>query len=124
MDWNPEPLRSWDWDWAILYEDGSWFTSSDGQYWEAPRIGVMAILQTDPNVGIETLHSSDGWWVWKDDQWLRVDRDGKDDYRRTYMRPSLCILEGRMVTNHLWHKILSFLLENEKKRLFYIHERR
>lgn len=115
---------SWDWDWAILYEDETWFTSNDGPHWIAPRTGVMGILQKDPNVGVATLYSDDGWWVWRKDRWLRVDRYGKDDYRRSYMEPDLCILEGRMVHNDEWQEILDILLKAEQKKLFYIHERR
>ena len=106
--------------WQILYEDGSWFTDSDGAFWQAPRVGVMAILQDSPQVGVEVILSSDGWWIWKQDHWFGVDRDGKDDYRRSHISPEVCILEGRWVSHEYWRQIQAMI--HERKSAWFPHE--
>lgn len=108
--------------WNILYDDGSWFKSSDGFYWQAPRTGVQAILQDDPNVGVELVYSPDGYWFWKDNRWWGTDREGMYDYLRTNMNPELCVVQGRWVSHERWREIQSMV--RDRKTAWKPYERR
>jgi len=90
--------------WEILYEDGSWFTSDSGAYWQAPRYGVQGVLQADPWVGLKEVYSADGWWIWKDGVWHGTNREGADAYRLCHMSPEQCTLQGTWVRDDLWRE--------------------
>lgn len=97
-------------EWAILYEDGRWFRSSDGAYWQAPRYGVQAVLQADDNVGAEIVlsgeeHSPDGWWIWKEGRWFGTDRAGADAYRLCHMHPEQATLQGTWIHPDRWQEV-------------------
>ena len=108
--------------WEILYDDGSRFGSKDGAYWQAPRTGVQAVLQDEPNVGVELAHSPDGWWFWKDGRWWGSDREGVYDYLRTHMSPELCVVQGRWVSHERWAEIQAMV--RHRKSAWYYFERR
>jgi len=108
--------------WEILYDDGSRYGPEDGAYWQAPRTGVQAVLQDDTQVGVESVYSPDGWWIWKDSRWYGTNLEGVSDYRRSHMSPELCILEGRWVSHERWAEILREIAD--RKTAWYAHERR
>lgn len=112
---------------AILYEDGSWFTSKDGAYWQAPRYGVQVVLQDDDNVGVEIVRakradSEDGWWIWKDGMWFGTNREGADAYRLMHHHPEHCTLQGTWLRHDRWQEALQEA--EHRKAAWYPHERR
>jgi len=109
-------------DWKILYEDGLWFTSDDGAYWQAPRYGVQAILQEDKEVGVRLLSSIEGWWIWKFGSWVETDERGADAYRLNHLHPEQCTLYGTMLPDEKWREIQR--LVEDVKSSWYPHERR
>jgi hypothetical protein len=108
--------------WAILYEDGSWFTDRDGAYWQAPRYGVQAVLRDDAEVGVRLLSSLDGWWVWKFGSWVETDERGADAYRLNHRHPEHCTLNGPMVPDDRWREIQKMV--EDRKSAWHPLERR
>lgn len=58
--------------WRIYYEDGSVFTSQDGEAGDAPRLGVQIVAQEHPAAGWEVVQGGDyfyyeperrAWWT-------------------------------------------------------------
>jgi hypothetical protein len=86
------------------------FSDEDGQPWQAPRMNVRNIFQTDPLVDVVIEKSPHvGVWVWKVDQ--RGERGrwfGLDDmwaywaYVMTYTRSPLIAVFGVMEHDHDW----------------------
>jgi len=105
---------------CVLYDSGLWW--KDGDYWRVPRVGVQAVLQDDPEVGVELVYSPDGYWIWKDGRWFGTDREGMYDYLRTHLSPELCVLQGRWVSTKRWREIQAAVAE--KKTAWFPHERR
>ena len=108
--------------WEILYDDGTRYSARDGAYWSAPRVGVQAVLQDDPDVGVELVHSPDGYWCRKGGRWYGMDREGMYDYLRTHMSPELCVLQGRWVSHERWAEIQAMV--RDRKTAWKQHERR
>lgn len=52
--------------WRIYYADGSTFDSTMGDPWEAPGLGVVCIVQGDPDTG-RGVQSRWDWYAWRRD---------------------------------------------------------
>jgi hypothetical protein len=65
--------------WIIWYDDGSSFTSDDGEPHEAPRWGVQVIAAYSADHGRVLNHGKD--FYWRDgDEWLGGDLVGLVDH--------------------------------------------
>ena len=91
--------------WEILYADGSVFTSEDGGPEWAPRTGVQAILQDDPDVGVQLLGSSDGSWFWRFGRWWPSDQRSCHTYRTSSLGEWCLEVEGEWVPDARWWEI-------------------
>lgn len=73
--------------WIIYYEDGSIFSSADGEPWRAPPFGIQVIHQHCLSTGQERIARCD-WYVWRPtaNRWFGIDTiDGlwRDLWRQT-----------------------------------------
>jgi len=103
-------------DWAILYEDGSWFTSKDGPPEAAPTEGVLVIEQSGHNDS--PLQNCDHY-IWRTDEgcWLPIMHDGiVAQFRRYAPRITACV-DGVTVSYDKWCRIA-------KKRVSHLSDRR
>jgi len=90
--------------WKIYYDGGEEYSSDDGPPWQAPPSGVLIIaLQKEREI---VLEQGLDFFIWKDEAWLTVDRDGKDDYLfcQVFDHPKVC-LRGRMVSHEEWKRV-------------------
>lgn len=58
---TPPPIA-----WRIYYADGTTFDSTEGEPWEAPGVGVVCIVQPDPDTG-RTIQARWDWYAWHRD---------------------------------------------------------
>jgi hypothetical protein len=69
--------------WTLFYENGSWFSDTDGEPHESPPWGVVAVRQdgVDPPVMVNS-----DWLMWRTDlgEWTECGRDGFDDHACHY----------------------------------------
>lgn len=66
-------------EWKIFYDDGSTFSSEDGEPHEAPRTGVQAIPQLNDDEGRHVLFGAD-YYYWEGGKWEQCDHFGFYDY--------------------------------------------
>lgn len=81
--------------WKIYYTGEETFSSDNGEPWEAPRLGVLAIVSLEPDNGRQILARKDFYW-WEG-EWFGGDNFGLWDH---LVRSSKqCALMGRFVPN-------------------------
>lgn len=105
-------------DWVVLYADGSEFGSSDGGPEDAPRWGVMAVIQADVASGARWESSPIGQWGWRGGAWVGFeDHMGLWDYIGN-SRDWNVILSGRTLKDEAWElevkRITKRVLEIQK----------
>lgn len=93
MTWQPPTYR-----WKIWYEDGSAFSSDDGEPWESPPLGVVVIAQPrhDTDILIDRTH-----YIYREDEncWAVHDLLGLADQLLTRARHISCYRIGRMMAS-------------------------
>lgn len=101
--------------WRIFYDGGESFSSDDGKPWEASPSGVLIIVQEGDREW--AWEQGLGFFVWKDNKWFTVDRDGADDYLycQIFNHPKVC-LRGRMVSHEYWEETVLKVREWLKTR--------
>ena len=95
--------------WRIFYDSGE-FSSDDGSPFEAPRAGVVAIVQQDDWVGYQIVHSHD-YYYWEPelDGWHNSDLIGAVDHLQRAKAP--LVLFGRMVSSKDYRSTLDRIRE-------------
>ena len=90
-------------DWIIWYENEgggvSSFSSEDGEPWEAPRYGILAIAVKDEEVGRKIMYRGDFYWYHWVHGWLAGDREGFYDYMFNQNGKEKVVLLGRVTTD-------------------------
>lgn len=87
--------------WAILYRDGSMFSSDDGEPHEAPRTEVQAVFQEVPDELVRAIIIRSTWGFWKwEGAWVGVDREGMWQHQVHYPHP--LVLFGSFLTEPDW----------------------
>jgi len=87
--------------WKIYYDNWTAFSSEDGSVWQAPRIGVVAIIQTNPNVGWEFVCGNDYYYYEEAvGGWRNTTQFGMYDHMIRCQHP--LVLFGRMVTDETY----------------------
>ena len=67
--------------WIIFYDDGSSFSSLDGDPWEAPRTGVICIAVAHISCGNYILAEQNFYcWHFEDSEWVPHDQNGLWQY--------------------------------------------
>lgn len=92
----------------IWYDDGTTYTDADGPAELAPKRGVQAIAQSDPNCG-RTLCRADDFYIYQDYDGIAgfqgVDQFGLHDY---LIEPGYkLVFFGRTIGNQEYRKILA-----------------
>ncbi|KKM04187.1 hypothetical protein LCGC14_1766740 [marine sediment metagenome] len=64
--------------------------------------GVQAVVQDDPEVGVEIVYGKD-YFIWRYDMWQTVDFNGLTDY----LAHTTCahVLFGRLMPREDWNKL-------------------
>ena len=84
----------------VYYDDGSTY---EGDPYQAPRLGVIAIVQHTEHEGRTVYAREDYYWWDDDDTWRGGDLFGMWDY---LLRPGpRCVLFGRLVHNATYRDI-------------------
>lgn len=85
--------------WRVYYSDGSTY---NGDPENAPGVGIVVIVQDDPDVGRMLMCKWD-YYCWHDGQWWGHDLIGTVD---CLAQPGFNrVLVGRTVSQDLWKKI-------------------
>jgi len=90
--------------WKIWYDDGSTFSSEDGNPEDAPIDGVQAILQWLHYGNYEIIPSSDYYW-WLDDRWVFGDITGLERFLRKRSQVMTIIIYGRWASSAMFQQI-------------------
>ena len=82
--------------WCIYYDNCSTFSSNDGSPWDAPRVGVVLIVQEDERAGW-VMACGDDYYYFEPDVggWRNTSQFGFYDHLIRAKTP--CALFGRMV---------------------------
>lgn len=94
--------------WRAYYDDGSTFSSEDGEPSEAPPWGLLVVVQRDPEVGrFLTWHPEKGYFVWADahGEWDVKDFTGLLDFLANF--PGCVVRFGRGVPNRHFREIFA-----------------
>lgn len=95
-------------EWKIYYQDGSTFSSDDGDVSEAPAWGVEVIVEPNELVGRE-LHVRTDYYLYLKDRWESVDFIGLIDF----LANELGILKiGRIMNRVDYQKILNIAIND------------
>lgn len=94
-------------DWKIWYGDGGYFTSADGEPWEAPPHNVMCVAQKDEKTGCSVYNQWD-WYFYSDEigGWFGADLFGVMDQMMHNCNQIRAVIQGRVTTNANFARIL------------------
>jgi hypothetical protein len=81
----------------IYYDGGETY---DGDPWLAPALGVLVIVERDPDHGRRLIARKD-FYTWRGERWWAVDHIGFYDY---LIAPGpRKVIFGRMIKNEEWY---------------------
>lgn len=90
--------------WRIYYGDGSVFSNTDGEAWDAPRQDVQAIVQQDSRTGWRLCSGRDYFYY-------DVDRGGWNTSDQVWDHMICCrqplVLFGRQLSDDAWRKLFA-----------------
>ena len=94
--------------WAILYSNGSTFTSEQGAWEDAPGRDVQAVIFQDPSLGWTLRHGGQGnspcdFFRLEDGIPVGMDQAGMIDH---VVHELGVVKQGRMLTSEAWQDIL------------------
>lgn len=92
-------------DWIIYYDDGSSFSSDDGETWDAPRTGVEVVVQRNEQTGYDFLCTIGDYFVYDKDRggWRITDFWGTLDHCVSCRNP--LVLFGRNMSDEEFQKL-------------------
>jgi len=99
--------------WCIYYEDGKTFCFSEGCPWDAPRVGVEAIITEEPDGRFVMLSQADYYYFEPervDAGWWHADQFGVFDHLQRAARP--LVLFGRNIKDKHFSEIEKRALED------------
>jgi len=96
--------------WKIFYDDGSTYSDQDGTIETAPKLGVIIVASSDPDVGRKYDRSCD-YYVWHSYGWRGVDQFGLYDYLS--QSGSKVVLFGRTVEDRRWKEIWQQAIDDD-----------
>jgi len=76
--------------WKLWYEDGTVFSSEEGEPWEGPILGVCLLAQ--PPIVRDDILASRDYLIYREDvgRWMEVDYAGFVDQQQAYGRFITC----------------------------------
>lgn len=96
--------------WRIYYGDGTRFTDEDGDAFDAPRVDVQVIAQTDSSMGWELLSQADHYYFEPETRnWYVADPFTVWDVLVRSKHP--LIVFGRMMTDEGFQQIVRQVLD-------------
>jgi hypothetical protein len=96
--------------WTIYYADGTTFSNENGTVRDAPRIGVVAIVQTNEDVGWEIVHAFTYYYFEESvGGWRCSDQFGMYDHLIRCRDP--LILFGRFTDDKTYNSLLKKIRE-------------
>lgn len=100
-------------EWLIYYDDGTVFSSEDGEPWESPGYGVLAVLQDREN----TVLCSQDFYIYRKDYgcWIEVHIEGLIDHLVTNAPDVLAVRAGRTVPLSVFKSVLKDVAVDEKR---------
>ena len=83
--------------WKLWYEDGSTFSSEEGEPWESPVLGVCLLAQ--PKVRSVDILASRDYLIYREDvgHWMEVDIAGLFDQQQNSARHITCFRMTRLL---------------------------
>lgn len=97
--------------WKIYYIDGSEFGNEDGNPEDSPGSGVLAVVQEDDIVGLQTFHQSNFYAF--DEQfggWAGIDNVGLTQY---LFKPGLKVIKlGETMSSERYKEMMSKVRED------------
>lgn len=99
--------------WTIYYDDGSTFSSLDGEPEDAPGYGVLAITQNREN----TVLASQDFYLYREDYgcWIEVHIEGLIDHLVTAAHHVRAVKAGRTVPLSVYERVLRDVAVDEKR---------
>lgn len=99
-------------EWVVFYENGTTFSSEDGEPSQAPSDGVVVIALKDYGVGRRLLHSADFYCWHKEREWVPHNQRGLD-YYLAQDEPGI-VLSGYAVPDARWQAIYAAALYDSR----------
>ena len=92
--------------WIVFYDDGSSFTSEEGEPWDAPRVGVEAIAIVDISCGVYAIGDLDFYcWHFEDNgYWMNHNERGMLQYLAKPGKEKV-VLQGYAINRAKWANI-------------------
>lgn len=101
------------WRWCVYYEDGTTFTDLDGEPWESPRWGAVAVAQRAMPVFRDKL--IDGpVFLYREDWGCWMETEDKDDQLSEYCNVISAYRKGRYMRNDKFREIWERVNEDAK----------
>ncbi len=98
--------------WRVYYVGGATFSNEDGDVWQAPGYGVMAVCQPEPDVGLETLHAFD-YYIFMRGQWRGLSgHDGLLDHMTAHAKEVQAVIAGRQVPRQEYQDVMRIALHD------------
>lgn len=97
-------------EWRIYYADGSTFDSTQGGPEDAPKLGVLVIIQ--PNENGSRLYNNEHYYVWKHGQWFDATVDAMWFYMANPEPKFKIVLFGEYVTDDVWTETMQRALHD------------
>lgn len=101
-------------EWRIYYDDANTFDNLDGEPWEAPGRGVVAVVQVDQspvmyNVGRRVYREHNWYWYHKEwGTWFGSTTAGLLDQLTSDQTNNICaIKQGRWVADKIYREIMN-----------------
>lgn len=90
--------------WRIYYDNGGTFSNDDGSPWDAPRVGVVLVVQSDERAGW-VVACGDDYFYWEPGVggWRNTSQFGFFDHLIRCKAP--LALFGRMVSDEKYAEI-------------------
>jgi hypothetical protein len=98
--------------WIVHYDDGTSFTSTDGDPWEAPRDGVQVVQVAHEYTGRLIWHSFD-YYCWQEGEWVPRGLIGLHDYLRQPGADKI-VLQGRAVAYRRFRAVYDQAVADER----------
>ena len=120
-----EPIKlpeKWDkGSWLVFYHDGSIYSSEDYEYWEVPKLNVIAILKWNQSSGARMIVEVD-YYLWKTGEeysiqggeWYEATQDAY--YKYLFETPKPCVLFGEYVDDE-WYNTIRVIAEKYRSAL-------
>jgi hypothetical protein len=97
-------------EWKIYYDNWTAFSSTEGTPWDAPRVGIIVIVQKNDRSGWEMVNGDDYYYYEpRVGGWRNTTQFGMYDHLIRCKTP--LVLFGRMVNDETYSKMRTIIAE-------------